>query len=304
VETLKKKFNITLIEEPKVFYGIQIERNRKKRWLKLHQTDYLVNLLKTEKMFDCNPCDTPLDVGIKDAKRLQMEEKYQISTKKFQEQLGAIMWILHTIPIDQAVHFLARWSSCAGPEQLLWIKRVHRFLKGKIGHGIVFQAGDNFILSGCFDSDLAGTISASERSCAGVVLKIGDFGMLVNLSKLIRKVSDSTAQAETYAGVVAVKSVIWLRDMLEEIGLKQVGPTVLRGDNKTMVDQTEVSMNHDRSRHYRLAQAFIRSAVEQGIVKVIHVRTDDLEADMNTKILGRLKFEKFFDCISGRPQFI
>jgi hypothetical protein len=259
IQTLKKKFNITLIDEPKLYYGIQIERDRDKRWLKLHQTDYLVNLLKTENLFDCNSCDTPLDVNIKDASPLQMEEKYKASTKKFQEQLGAIMWLLHTIPIDQAVHFLARWSSCAGPEQLKWIKRLHRFLKGKIGHGIVFHAGEAFVLSGCFDSDLAGTFSAAERSCAGVVIKIGEFGLLINASKLIRKVSDSTAQAETYAGVMAVKSIIWLRGMLKELGLQQDGPTVLRGDNKTMVDQTMVSMNHERSRHYRLAQAFIRS---------------------------------------------
>ena len=304
VQTLKKKFNITLIDEPNLYYGIQIERDREKRWLKLHQTDYLVNLLKTEEMFDCNSCETPLDVNIKDAKPLQAEEKYKASTKKFQEQLGAIMWLLHTIPIDQAVHFLARWSNCAGPDQLKWIKRLHRFLKGKIGHGIIFQAGDNFVLSGCFDSDLAGTFSASERSCAGVVIKIGEYGMLINASKLIRKVSDSTAQAETYAGVMAVKYVIWLRGMLQEMRSEQQGATVLRGDNKTMVDQTEVSMNHERSRHYRLAQAFIRSAVEEGVVKVVHERTDNLEADLNTKILGRVKFEKFFERISGVPQFI
>ena len=84
---------------------------------------------------------------------------------------------------------------------------------------------------------------------------------------------------------------------------EQQGATVLRGDNKTMVDQTEVSMNHERSRHYRLAQAFIRSAVEE-VVKVVHERTDNLEADLNTKILGRVKFEKFFERISGVPQFI
>ena len=161
-----------------------------------------------------------------------------------------------------------------------------------------------FVLNGCFDSDLAGAASAFEKSCAGVVLKIGDFGMLVNLSKLVRKISDSTAQAETYAGVIAVKSVIWLREMLEEMGFQQIGPTVLRGDNLTMVNQTEVSMNHERSRHYRIAQAFIRSAVERGIVKVVHERSDNLEADMNTKILGKVLFAKFFERISGQPQFL
>lgn len=92
--------------------------------------------------------------------------------------------------------------------------------------------------------------------------------------------------------------------MLEEMGFKQIGPTVLRGDNLTMVNQTEVSMNHERSRHYRITQAFIRSAVERGIVKVVHERSDNLEADMNTKILGKVLFTKFFERISGQPQFL
>ena len=63
-------------------------------------------------------------------------------------------------------------------------------------------------------------------------------------------------------------------------------------------------MNHDRSRHYRIAQVFIRSAVERGIVKVVHERSDNLEADMNTKILGKVLFAKFFERISGQPQFL
>ena len=135
-------------------------------------------------MLDCNPCDTPLDVSLKDEKPLDMNSNFVETTKLFQEKLGALMWLLHTIPIDQAIHFLARWSKCAGPEQLKWIKRVHRFLKGKLGHGLIFQAGGDLVLSGSFDSDLAGTISASARSCAGLVINIGEFGLLINLLML------------------------------------------------------------------------------------------------------------------------
>jgi hypothetical protein len=181
------------------------------------------------------------------------------------------------------------------------------------GIGCSFMAAKKLkcALSGCFESLLAiwlvlllllGNLVLVWSSRLVILV-----GMLVNLSKLVRKISDSTAQAETYAqpGVIAVKSVIWLRGMLE-MGFKQIGPTVLRGDNLTMVNQTEVSMNHERSRHYmyRIAQAFIRSAVERGIVKVVHERSDNLEADMNTKILGKVLFAKFFERISGQPQFL
>ena len=93
---ISKVFDIVILKDPEVFVGIQIERDRDKRWLKLHQTDYLVNLLKTENLFDCNSCDTPLDVNIKDASPLQMEEKYKASTTKFQEQLGYVVVAHHS----------------------------------------------------------------------------------------------------------------------------------------------------------------------------------------------------------------
>ena len=103
---------------------------------------------------------------------------------------------------------------------------------------------------------------------------------------------------------MAVKSVMWLRDLCKEIGLEQVGPTVLRGDNLTMVEQAGLAMNHERSRHYRIAQAFIHHAVEAGLVKIVHDSSENLEADINTKILARVKFIKFFQRISGYPQFL
>ena len=114
VATLKKKFNISLIVEPTLFFGVQIERNREQGWLKVHQSDYLTNLLRGEDMLDCNPCETPMDVVLKDAKPLEMQPQFVDTTKKFQEKLGALMWLLHTIPIDQSINFFA-YFACIPP---------------------------------------------------------------------------------------------------------------------------------------------------------------------------------------------
>ena len=49
-------------------------------------------------------------------------------------------------------------------------------------------------------------------------------------------------------------------------------------------------MFHDRSKHIDTRYHYIRDCIEQGMVSVDHVGTDDQLADILTKPLGRIKF--------------
>jgi hypothetical protein len=50
-------------------------------------------------------------------------------------------------------------------------------------------------------------------------------------SKRQATVALSTCEAEYMAGAEAAKEIIWLRNLLEELGYPQQGPTILRMDN-------------------------------------------------------------------------
>ena len=50
--------------DPKIILGVQLERNREKRTMKLHQGDYVKAMLRKYDMVHCNPRDTPLESNV------------------------------------------------------------------------------------------------------------------------------------------------------------------------------------------------------------------------------------------------
>ncbi len=62
--SLKKAFKITTDLAPKLVIGVQIERSRPHRWLKLHQYGYVMKLLEDEGMLESKPASTPLNKGM------------------------------------------------------------------------------------------------------------------------------------------------------------------------------------------------------------------------------------------------
>ena len=94
-------------------------------------------------------------------------------------------------------------------------------------------------------------------------------------SSLERKISTSTGQAETYAMQSLVKEVVWERRLLEELGYGTQRPTPLFSDNDDVVKQSTKAVSHSTVKHYRIAQAYIRSLCNDGTIKVGRVSTEN-----------------------------
>ena len=61
--TLKTKFKITKKVNPTEITGVQVERNRARKWLKLYQGGFAERVLAKNNMTDCKVADTPMDPG-------------------------------------------------------------------------------------------------------------------------------------------------------------------------------------------------------------------------------------------------
>jgi len=61
-------------------------------------------------------------------------------------------------------------------------------------------------------------------------------------------------------------------------------------DNMSAIELSKNPVHHDRSKHIDIRFHFIRECVENGVVSVEHVRTEDQLADILTKPLGRVRF--------------
>lgn len=170
-------------------------------------------------------------------------------------------------------------------------------------YGIVFFAGrGDWILTGCSDADLAGDLK-SARSTLSHIVRLGEFGCISNGSSLEKKICNSTGQAETYAFARLCREAIWVRNMLSEMGFPQVvkEPTELQSDNQGVLIQSEKFVNHSAAKHYRIAQAFIRQLVADGVVKGSGIESGKNCSDLGTKPLLAEAFVRHRYSIMG-PQ--
>ena len=78
---------------------------------------------------------------------------------------------------------------------------------------------------------------------------------------------------------------------MTELGLKGfqlskgASPTILNMDSKSAIDLTQNPVNHTRSKHIRIKYHWIREQVVGNIIRLNHVPTAEVTADMMTKAL-------------------
>ena len=75
--------------------------------------------------------------------------------------------------------------------------------------------------------------------------------------------------------------------------LKQLGATVILVDNKSTIELAKNPVNHERSKHIDVPFHFIRDHVKKGSVELVHVASQDQVADIFTKPLPKVLFDKY-----------
>ena len=88
------------------------------------------------------------------------------------------------------------------------------------------------------------------------------------------------------------RQVAWIRTLLSEIGY-DLEPIPIYGDNQGSIFIASNPVMEKRSKHIDIRYHYIRKVIEDGIVEVCFIDGSDNPADLFTKNLGHVKFEKF-----------
>ncbi|GKF90090.1 hypothetical protein Tco_0264053 [Tanacetum coccineum] len=88
----------------------------------------------------------------------------------------------------------------------------------------------------------------------------------------------STIEAEYMALTKAVKEAIWLRGLLEELGVK-LNTVAVNCDNQGAIHLSRNHVFHERTKHINVRYHFIRDVLEAKTVKVLKVGTKHNVAD-------------------------
>ena len=83
--------------------------------------------------------------------------------------------------------------------------------------------------------------------------------------------------------------MVWLRNLLSEFGYQFSGASTLFINNQSAISVANNPEHHGRMKHLDLRFYWLRDMVELGCIRVKHLRTEEMPADLLTKPLGRLK---------------
>jgi hypothetical protein len=95
---------------------------------------------------------------------------------------------------------------------------------------------------------------------------------------------------------------VWVRNLLRNVGNAQSFPTDLFCDNQSAIKMVHNPEFHSRTKHIDVHLHFIREKQDDKTIGIQYISTHDQLADIFTKPLSRITFEKLRAGISvSRP---
>ena len=102
----------------------------------------------------------------------------------------------------------------------------------------------------------------------------------------------STAEAEYISLGSAVQEALWLRQLLADLRCDMKMPIEILEDNQGAIAMAKNPIAHKRTKHIDIRHHFVREAVQAGTISLTYCPTSDMLADIFTKPLPKLQFEK------------
>ncbi|KAE8674058.1 hypothetical protein F3Y22_tig00111769pilonHSYRG00329 [Hibiscus syriacus] len=285
----------------KKILGMEICRDRDSRKLRLSQRGYVEKMLERFAMSSAKPVGTPLANHFKlSSEQCPKTDKEAENMAKvpYSNVVGCLMYAMVCTRPDlaHAVSQVCKYMSKPGKQHWDAVKWIFRYLKGTVGHGIVFGSQrDNPLVVGYVDSDYAGDLD-NRRSTTGYVFTLGR-GPICWKSTVQSVVALSTTEAEYMAAAEAAKEALWLTGLVKELGVQQGGVQLLC-DNQSAIHLAKNQVYRARTKHIDVRFHKIRELVASGEVLFQKVHTDENAADMFTKPVTTDKFKHCLDLLN------
>ena len=296
-DKLRQRFNIKQLKTASWMLGMRITRDRAARTIKLDQELYVTKALERYGLSECKVATTPEVIGAATDATPGMDDVAE--RQRYMEIVGTLMYaMISTRPdIAHAVHWLASNMQAPMRRHMLAAERVLRYLAGTKDVGLVFGSrngdarvdsrghGTQMVVDVCAfaDADWA-NCKGDRKSISGWVAKLNGDPVSWS-SKKQRVVALSTCEAELYAEAAAIQEVLWLRGLMEELGLHTATGSTVFGDNQSTIAVSKNGVKGERTKHVDVKYHFVTETVEAGKVKLQWVPTTKQQADIFTKPL-------------------
>ncbi|RVW97729.1 Retrovirus-related Pol polyprotein from transposon RE2 [Vitis vinifera] len=234
-------------------YFLGIEVATSRKGLFLNQRKYTIDLLRDSNMLNSKPANTPFD------SKLQLDKLGDPldSPNYYQKLVGKLIYLTITRPdISFAVSLVSQYMHAPTVVHLYW-------------------AGNTI----------------DRRSTTGYCMFVG--GNLVSWkSKKQPVVARSSAEAEYRAMAAASCEMVWLKNLLTDLGFSPTSPMKLFCDNQAAMHIAANPVFHERTKHIEVDCHFIRQQVQSKVIQTHYIRSSDQLADAFTKVLSSTVFHR------------
>lgn len=86
--------------------------------------------------------------------------------------------------------------------------------------------------------------------------------------------------------------ILWLRKVLADLGVDVPTPAKLFCDNKAAISISENPVQHDRMKHVEIDRHFIKEKIEDKMVELSFVPSEDQLADILIKAVAGRAFDE------------
>ena len=299
-----KKFKSLLEEEIKIkdlgpaslILSVRVSRNED-RSVKIDQSQYVSKILEELEAEDlyCHPAPLPSKV----VQREEQTEENKFEDGRYRKAIGCILYAAGGTRPDLAYAVSKQSQYCEHPTIKDWenVEHILGYMKKTNEYGIHYSRSGN-PMEVYVDADYAGD-STDAISVSGYVIKIangtvswrskkqtlpkeiGDSGVEVPL------VATSTTHAEYYALYEVTIEVEWLIQLLTELrqGHLVQKPVKIHVDNMGAIKLALKKENSERTKNINVKFHYIRQLVKQGVIELVHVKSNMNQADLLTKPL-------------------
>lgn len=248
-------------------------------------------------MLHLKPCATPMIGG----RPLSKEDGEPLpNATEYRSIIGGLQYLTHTRPdLSFAVNKLSQFLQTPTTAHWQAAKRVLRYLKGTVYHGLHIKNSDNLEITGYLDADWA-CCPDDRRSIAGYCVYLGD--TLVSWSSKKQPVVSRSSTESEYRALAQVSTEIsWIQALLQEFEFPLKHTPITWSDNLGASALAANPVYHARTKHIELDIHFVRDKVLNKSLEVRYVPSNDQIADCMTKGLTNHRFHFLIDKLGIVP---